>query len=160
MGGTTSTVLSRLDSQNEYLKENGMIAYVLQNDFQYWFGKINQWIIDTRWESSEKLALDYSDSTAKLISKHMRVDRSEFILHHFWVNVSNLLWITDKNWDRLQIVNEKTCWGIWCLIWTVEMIRNLTIRLSLSPGLIYYRLSNNKIIESKIAFHTITNRLF
>lgn len=78
-----------LDNQDEYLKENGMIAYVLQNDFQYWFGKINQWIIDSRWECSEKLAIDYSDSTAKLISKHKRVDKSEFVLHHFWVNVSN-----------------------------------------------------------------------
>ena len=78
-----------LDNQDEYLKENGMIAYVLQNDFQYWFGKINQWIIDARWESSEKLAIDYSNSTAKLISKHKRVDKSEFVLHHFWVNVSN-----------------------------------------------------------------------
>lgn len=76
-----------LNNQDEYLKENGIIAYINGNNFNDWFEKINEWIIETKWGNSEKLQIKYFDKSGKLISTHTRTDKSELILHHFWVNV-------------------------------------------------------------------------
>ncbi len=69
------------------LSESGMIAYIIENDFNFWFEQINQWVLDASWGESEKLEETYFASIAKLKSKHIRVDNSELILHHFWVYV-------------------------------------------------------------------------
>jgi hypothetical protein len=76
-----------LDWNQNALPENGMIAYVKENDFQFWLDKINQWILDANWGETEKLEKKYFKPIAKLISKHTRLDNSDLILHHFWVNV-------------------------------------------------------------------------
>jgi hypothetical protein len=77
-----------LDWNENPLPESGMIAYIKENDFNFWFDKINQWVIDASWGESEKLEEIYFESIAKLKSKHIRVDNSEVILHHFWVHVA------------------------------------------------------------------------
>ena len=34
-----------VDNQDNPLSENGMIAYIKEKDFEYWFSKVNQWIL-------------------------------------------------------------------------------------------------------------------
>jgi hypothetical protein len=77
-----------LDDENNLLVENGMIAFVKENDFDFWLQKTNQWINDATWSKSEKLKKVYFRTTAKLKSKHKRIDSSEVVLHHFWIKVS------------------------------------------------------------------------
>jgi hypothetical protein len=77
-----------LDDKNNLLPENGMIAYIKKEDFDYWLDKVNQWILDAGWSESEKLEKIYFEVIAKLKSKHTRIDNSELTLHHFWVYVT------------------------------------------------------------------------
>lgn len=77
-----------VDNQDNLLSENGMIAYVKEHDFEYWFSKVNQWVLDTQWDKSEQLKKVYFKPIAKLFSKHPRQKASEVILHHFWIYVS------------------------------------------------------------------------
>mgnify|MGYP000050050197 CR=1 FL=1 len=41
------------------LLENGLIAFIKQDDFEHWYEKINQWILDANWDSSEQLQKVY-----------------------------------------------------------------------------------------------------
>lgn len=77
-----------LDSNETYLPESGIIAYIKDNDFDFWLKEINQWIIDAAWNKSEQLQKVYFKNTAKLLSQHKRSD-SPFTLHHFWVKVKS-----------------------------------------------------------------------
>lgn len=78
-----------VDNQDRPLSENGLIAYIQEQDFDYWLSKINQWILDAKWDESEQLEKNYfKKQIAKLFSKHPRNGASEVTLHHFWVNVS------------------------------------------------------------------------
>ena len=74
-----------LDNRDNLLNKNGLIAYLKENDFQYWYQKINQWIVDANWAESEKLKKNYFNSIAKLQSRHIRKGNSEVILYHFWI---------------------------------------------------------------------------
>jgi hypothetical protein len=76
-----------LDHENNLLPECGLIAYVKQNDFQYWFVAINQWIVDASWNGSEKLEIVFINGIARLKSKHIRKGGSEVLLSHFWLKV-------------------------------------------------------------------------
>jgi hypothetical protein len=92
-----------VDNSNNALLENGMIAYIKEQDFDYWQEQVNQWILDARspTKSKEKLhwspceRLEFIDLNnpqnqqifAKFISKHLRIDNTEVILYHFWVKV-------------------------------------------------------------------------
>ena len=64
-----------------------MIAYVKENDFEFWHHKVNQWIIDANWNDSEQLQKVYINAIARLRSSHKRSDNTEVILYHFWVYV-------------------------------------------------------------------------
>ncbi|PZX59626.1 hypothetical protein LV84_00834 [Algoriphagus ratkowskyi] len=77
-----------VDNKNNLLPENGMIAYVKTDDFNYWFSTINQWITDASWPEEEKLEIISFDKIARLKSNHLRKGGSQVILHHFWVDVS------------------------------------------------------------------------
>lgn len=76
-----------VDNQDNPLSENGMIAYIKENDFEYWLSKINQWISDAQWNKSEQLEKIYFKTIAKLFSKHPRQNASEVSLYHFWIYV-------------------------------------------------------------------------
>lgn len=77
-----------VDNRDKPLSENGMIAYIKERDFEYWFSKVNQWILNAQWDKSEQLQKNYFQQIAKLVSKHPRQNTSEVILHHFWTRVS------------------------------------------------------------------------
>ena len=77
-----------VDNQDRPLSENGLIAYIQEQDFDYWLSKINQWILDSKWNQSEQLKKIYFEQIAKLFSKHPQGGTSEVTLHHFWVDVS------------------------------------------------------------------------
>lgn len=76
-----------VDNVGSPFPECGMIAYVKEKDLDYWFQKVNQWILNARWEESEQLQKSTIDKTAILISNHSRQDTSMIRLHHFWVKV-------------------------------------------------------------------------
>ena len=77
-----------VDNQDNPLSENGMIAYIKEKDFEYWFSMINQWVLDARWDESEQLEKIYFKSIGKLFSKHPRQEASDVNLYHFWIYVS------------------------------------------------------------------------
>ena len=76
-----------VDNQDSYLLENAIIAYIKENDFDFWLETINTWILAAKWDKSELLKADYFKIIAKLKSIHSGVNSSEVNLHHFWVNV-------------------------------------------------------------------------
>ena len=77
-----------LDNSNNPLPESGMLAYIKDNDYDYYHKKVNQWILDATWDKSEQLEKISFNAIGKLKSKHKRIsDSSEFILHHFWIKV-------------------------------------------------------------------------
>jgi hypothetical protein len=76
-----------VDEIDDNIYENGLIAYITESDFSFWYGKVNQWISDANWNDAEKLETDYFKHIGKLKSKHERLDSSEVLLHHFWVYV-------------------------------------------------------------------------
>lgn len=67
--------------------ESGMIAYIKEQDFEYWLSKINQWILEAEWDNSEQLEKIYFKQIAKLFSKHPRQNAVAINLYHFWVYV-------------------------------------------------------------------------
>lgn len=75
-----------LDTNERCLPESGIIAYLKDNDFEFWLQEINQWITKAHWNKSELLKKIYFKTTAKLLSKHNR-NGSSLVLHHFWVKV-------------------------------------------------------------------------
>jgi hypothetical protein len=76
-----------LDNHEQLLLENGIIAYIKENNFEHWHSKINQWIIDASWPPSEKLSKPSFSKTASLESIHTRKSGSILKLFHFWVKV-------------------------------------------------------------------------
>ncbi|WP_162128045.1 hypothetical protein [Flavobacterium phycosphaerae] len=76
------------DNSNNYLQESGLLAFILKDDFDFWLDKINQWIMDAKWNESEKLNKIYFGDYGKLLSKHTRLNQNDITLHHFWINLS------------------------------------------------------------------------
>lgn len=67
--------------------DSGMIAFVKENSFEYWFEKVNNWISDAKWKTSEQLQIVKIEKTAVLLSAHSRQDDTMIRLHHFWIFV-------------------------------------------------------------------------
>ncbi|OGR25163.1 MAG: hypothetical protein A2277_19460 [Desulfobacterales bacterium RIFOXYA12_FULL_46_15] len=77
------------------LKHSGMIGFIQKNDFKYWNKKINDWVVelaqantksDINWYESEILIpKHFKTTTAQLISKHERMNKSYITLCHLWV---------------------------------------------------------------------------
>jgi len=76
-----------VDNHDTYIPENGMIAFVKEDDFEIWREKINDWIKDAGWAESEKLQAVHSNAVYRLVSIHPRINNSMVKLHHFWVYV-------------------------------------------------------------------------
>ena len=77
-----------VDNQDNPLFENGMIAYIKENDFDYWFSKVNKWVNDAQWDKSEQLDKLYFKTIGKLFSKHPRQKAPDVSLYHFWIYVN------------------------------------------------------------------------
>ncbi len=78
-----------LNDIGEMIEENGILAYIKDKDFEHWFGKVNQWILDANWSESEQLKVKYSEQKDKYISTHPRIGTDTMVkLHHFWINVN------------------------------------------------------------------------
>lgn len=76
-----------VDNEDIPFSDSGVIAFIQQHDFEFWFEKINQWILDAHWDNSEQLRKVSINATATLISAHTRTDGTMIRLHHFWVYV-------------------------------------------------------------------------
>lgn len=76
-----------VDNEDMPFSDCGMIAFVKEKDFIFWLQKINQWIKDTKWDSSEQLQKIKVGKSATFLSAHSREDGSMIRLHHFWVQV-------------------------------------------------------------------------
>jgi hypothetical protein len=79
-----------LDNAGNLLPENGMIAFVKEQEYDYWLKRINQWIVEAKWSDSENLKGSTSNSIAKLQSKHLRRSKTYVSLHHYWVTVTSV----------------------------------------------------------------------
>lgn len=77
-----------IDLEERLLSQNGMMAYVKNQDFNHWFSTINQWVTDASWPENEKLEIVSFNKIARLKSNHLRKGGTQVILHHFWVDVS------------------------------------------------------------------------
>ncbi len=77
-----------LDNGGNLLLENGLIAFIKNGDFAQWFKKVNEWILSAAWGEQEQLEEISFDSIGKLRSKHIRINNSQVILYHFWIDVS------------------------------------------------------------------------
>jgi hypothetical protein len=76
-----------VDNTDVPFSDSGVIAFIKNNDFDSWFEKVNQWISDAKWDTSERLQKVNLNTTATLLSAHTRTDGTMIRLHHFWVNV-------------------------------------------------------------------------
>lgn len=76
------------DNQDNLLNENGMIGFLKENDFDFWFQKVNQWIKEAEWGETELLEKSQFKVTAKLKSNHTRLNSQNVLLHHFWIKVT------------------------------------------------------------------------
>jgi len=76
-----------LDDDGNLIKDNGIVAYITENNFDYWFHHINQWISDAGCQDSEKLTISYFSAIGKLGSSHHRVSGDALYLTHFWIPI-------------------------------------------------------------------------
>jgi hypothetical protein len=77
-----------VDNRSKPLSESGIIAYIKEQKFEYWLSKINQWILNARWDKSEQLEKIYFKSIGKLLSKHPRQEAPDIRLYHFWIYIN------------------------------------------------------------------------
>jgi hypothetical protein len=80
--------LHGVDNEDNPFLDCGMIAFVKENDFDFWFNKVNQWILDAKWNASEQLQKISMAKAALLLSAHSRKDGTIIRLHHFWIDIS------------------------------------------------------------------------
>ena len=78
-----------LGNRDELLGDNGLIAYIKEENFTYWHNRVNQWISDAKWPKEEKLHKLSEEVIAKLKSTHKRINGTEVRLHHFWIYVDS-----------------------------------------------------------------------
>jgi hypothetical protein len=76
-----------VDNVDIPFSDSGMLAFVKENDFGFWLKKVNQWILNAKWQVSEQLQTIKMDKTATFLSAHPRKDGSMIRLHHFWISV-------------------------------------------------------------------------
>ncbi len=76
-----------VDNADMPFSDSGIIAFVKDNDFDFWFEKVNQWVYDAQWDATEQLQKVSTNSIATLLSAHSRTDTTMIRLHHFWVYV-------------------------------------------------------------------------
>lgn len=81
------------------LKRSALVAYVQRNDNKHWFVKINDWIneqinLKTKtliWNSNDLLvnACEFKDNRlSKSFSTNSKIDKSNIILNHYFVNLN------------------------------------------------------------------------
>lgn len=76
-----------LDDDGNLLEQNGVIAYVTEFDFDYWFRQINSWIEYSEWDNKECLISEGFDKIGYLNSKHITRSGRNLYLNHFWIKV-------------------------------------------------------------------------
>lgn len=76
-----------LDDLGGLLPHNGIIAYVTENEYAYWYEKINLWIRDCGWNESECLQLKSFNKIGQLTSNHPRTLGTNVMLDHFWIKI-------------------------------------------------------------------------
>jgi hypothetical protein len=79
------------------LEYSAVIGYIQKNDFRFWHKTINSWIdelikpkekFSLWWDKKDKLVFENSNKvTAKLISKHEKINNTYISLYHLWVSL-------------------------------------------------------------------------
>jgi len=73
-----------------------MLGYVQENDFDYWYGKVNSWIDaltskpdkEIKWTVEDRIRKKQIAAIGEYQSTHSRIEKRPIILHHFWINLS------------------------------------------------------------------------
>lgn len=79
--------LHGLDDAGNLIENNGIIAYVTEQNLSYWLIQTNQWVSDAGWGDLEKLTMNYFSDIGKLTSKHQRISGAPLNLTHFWIQI-------------------------------------------------------------------------
>lgn len=80
--------LHGMNRTGDLLERNGIVGYVQQHNFDHWYEKINEWIIDEpTWSNTEILQKVNFGTIAKLESTHERISKDKLKLTHFWINL-------------------------------------------------------------------------
>lgn len=77
-----------LNNIDQLLPFNGMIAYIKDQDFDYWHNQTNTWIEQAKWSDAEKLQIIDFNEIGHLKSVHQKSGGSKVHLDHFWVYVT------------------------------------------------------------------------
>ena len=76
------------DNADNPLLENAMIGFVLENAIDFWFEKINHWIVDAKWNETEIIQKSFISDFEIFKSRHKRNDNSYVILYHFLIDLN------------------------------------------------------------------------
>lgn len=82
----------KIEKHGKGLNRSCVLAFVEKEDFQFWFSKINSWIIalsqnNSDWKSSETLNAIYDEAQYCLsVSSVLRANNS-IVLNHFWIDL-------------------------------------------------------------------------
>lgn len=74
-----------LDDKGQPLGQNGIVAYVCEESFEFWHAQINSWIDEADWFESEKLVVHDFGAIGRLLSFHPCNSGRQIQLDHFWV---------------------------------------------------------------------------
>jgi hypothetical protein len=80
----------------EKLSQSIMLGYIQENDFNYWFSKVNSWINDKikstkNWKKEDLLIQKVSSNEtnfSKYYSTHSRLTLEKINLIHYWIDLN------------------------------------------------------------------------
>lgn len=80
--------LHGIDDGGQVLTRNGIIAYTAEKAHQEWLEKVNVWIGECSWGTSESLSNKYYSNVSKFSSTHLTNSGKNISLDHFWIEIT------------------------------------------------------------------------
>lgn len=92
----------KIEKHGKGLDECGMIGFMEKENFEYWLGKINSWIMElseteATWSNDELLFSEANQAEyCYLKSAAYTFTRNRMKLHHFWIDISAPMYSTQN----------------------------------------------------------------
>jgi len=82
----------KLEKHGKGMEEAGIVGYIEENDPDYWYNKINNWISelakqDNFWDEDEQLQNIEKTNCSYLISIAHKKSNIDIELHHIWIEI-------------------------------------------------------------------------
>ncbi|MRT92234.1 hypothetical protein [Ancylomarina sp. 16SWW S1-10-2] len=91
--GGIERIKKEQDEFGKHLNQGAMIAYIQDNDLNYWENRINSWIedlikkdTDIEWQKNDLLIVN--NQFSNYTSMHSRVSKEAITLYHYWISVN------------------------------------------------------------------------